>query len=360
MTRRLHRDLLLRVSNRQLLTAGMFFALAWALTLATLLITPGRTQQQSGPPLDAATLREQATLPPGYTVFSIDSAERSVRKNYPDIKRLSTELPANVTAQPGLIYARYGTRAMELDLFSPQGRGPFPAVILVHGGAWITGNHKMENPFAMELARRGYVAATIEYRLSNEAKYPAQIHDLKASVRWLRANARRYRIDPRRIAAVGASAGGHLVALLGVTNGMSKFEGQGGNRKSSSVVQSVVDIDGTATFIDPGNIEKEIKGPLDTNTRLIGASFKEKPEVWREASPITHVNKKSAPVLFINSSGNRPFQQREEMSAQLKALGIASEIVVIPNTPHPFWLFHPWFEPTVEYVCQFLNRTMKK
>ena len=345
-------------SNLMRVTVSKSFAVAWVLTLAMLITSLGQAPQQKDPPLDPATVREQATLPPGYTVFSVEAAERSVRKNYPFIKRLSTDLPEKVTAQPGLIYARYGARAMELDLFSPQGRGPFPAVILVHGGAWITGNHKMENPFAMELARRGYVAATIEYRLSNEAKYPAQIHDLKASVRWLRANAKRYRIDPHRIAAVGASAGGHLVALLGATNGISKFEGHGGNQKFSSLVQSVVDIDGTATFIDPGNIEKEIKGPLDTNTRLIGASFKEKPEVWREASPITHVYKKSAPVLFINSSGNRPFQQREEMSAKLKALGIVSEIVVIPNTPHPFWLFHPWFELTVEYTDQFLKRTM--
>ncbi len=347
-------------SNVRQQSAGMLLALVLALTFATLITGQVQTQQQADPPLDAATLRERATLPPGYTVFSIDSAERSVRKNYPHIKRLSTDLPANVNETPGLIYARYGSRSMELDLFSPQGRGPFPAVILVHGGAWITGNHKMENPFAMELARRGYVAATVEYRLSNEAKYPAQIHDLKASIRWLRANAKRYQIDPRRIAAIGASAGGHLVALLGVTNGMSKFEGDGGNLKASSVVQSVVDIDGTATFVDPGNIEKEIKGPLDTNTRLIGATFKERPDVWREASPITHVNVKSAPVLFINSSGNRPFQQREEMSAKLKALGIVSEVVVIPDTPHPFWLFHPWFERTIQYVDQFLKRTMKK
>ena len=266
--------------------------------------------------------------------------------------------PAGVRDQPGLVYAKYGTREMHLDLFQPSGKGPFPAVILVHGGAWITGNHAMENPFAMELARRGYVAATVEYRLSNEAKYPAQIHDLKASIRWLRANAARYHIDPNRIAAVGASAGGHLVALLGATNGMPNFEGEGGNPKVSSAVQSVVDIDGPATFIDPGNIEKEKKGPFDTNTRLIGGTFEEKPDVWREASPITHVNRKSAPVLFINSSSYRPFQQREEMSAKLKALGIVSEIVVIPDTPHPFWLFHPWFDATVQYVDEFLQKTM--
>jgi pectinesterase len=217
----------------------------------------------------------------------------------------------------------------------------------------------MENPFAMELARRGYVAATIEYRLSNEAKYPAQIHDLKAAVRWLRANASRYHIDPNRIAAVGASAGGHLVALLGATNEMRNFEGNGGNQSVSSMVQSVVDIDGTATFVDPGNIDKEKKGPFDTNTRLIGGTFEQKPDVWREASPITHVSSKSAPVLFINSSSYRPFQQREEMRDKLKALGIVSEMVVIPDTPHPFWLFHPWFDSTVEYVDEFLQRTMR-
>src|SRR5204863_3703912 len=187
-------------------------------------------------------------------------------------------------AHPGLVYARYGSRELRLDLFQPSRKGSFPAVILVHGGAWITGNHAMENPLAIELARRGYVAATIEYRLSNEAKYPAQMHALKAAVRWLRANAARYRIDANRIAAVGASAGGHLVALLGATNDISSFEGAGGNTKFSSTVQSVVDIDGTATFTDPGNIEKEKQGPFDTNTRLIGGSYEDKPEVWRDAS----------------------------------------------------------------------------
>jgi len=184
-------------------------------------------KQVSQPPLDAATQREQTTLPPGYTVFSVETAERGPMRNYPFVTRLSNELPPGVLAKPGIVYQRYGSREMHLDLFQPKGRGLFPAVILVHGGAWITGNHAMENPFAMELARRGYVAATVEYRLSNEAKYPAAIHDLKASIRWLRANAARYNIDPNRIAAVGASAGGHLVALLGATNGMTNFEGNG-------------------------------------------------------------------------------------------------------------------------------------
>ena len=300
-----------------------------------------------------------ASLPKGYTIFSVPGAEKGIIQKYPFIYRPSKQVPAEVELNKGLIYAKYGDREMRVDLFKPKRKGKYPAVVIVHGGAWITGHYTMENPLAIALARRGYVAVTVEHRLSNEKKYPAQIHDLKASVRWLRANARRFDIDENRIGAVGASSGGHLVALLGVTNEMPKFEGDGGNEKFSSRVQSVVDIDGTATFVDPGNIEKEIKGPWDTNTRLTGFTYAQNPEIWKEASPITHVNQRSAPTLFLNSSSFRPFQQREEMAAKLNALGITSEIVVVPDTPHPFWLFRPWFDATVENIDRFFKKTLK-
>lgn len=298
-------------------------------------------------------------LPKGYTIFSVAAAEKGIVQKYPFIYRPSSKIPDDVEFQKGLIYAEYGERKMRVDLFKPKRKGKFPAVVIVHGGAWITGHYTMENPLAIALAKLGYVAVTVEHRLSNEKKYPAQIHDLKASVRWMRANAKKFSIDEKRIGAVGASAGGHLVALLGVTNDLPKFEGTGGNEKFSSRVQSVVDIDGTATFVDAGNVEKEIKGPFDTNTRLTGFTYAQNPEIWKEASPITHVNPKSAPTLFLNSSAFRPFQQREEMSAKLKNLGIVSEIVVVPDTPHPFWLFRPWFDTTVENIDRFFRETMK-
>ncbi|MBX7170974.1 MAG: alpha/beta hydrolase fold domain-containing protein [Pyrinomonadaceae bacterium] len=299
------------------------------------------------------------SLPKGYTIFSVDTAEKGAIQKYPFITRPSSKVPENIEFQKGLVYAKYGEREMHVDLFKPKGKGKFPAVIIVHGGAWITGHYTMENPLAIALAQRGYVAVTVEHRLSNEKKYPAQIHDLKASVRWLRANAKNFGIDENRIGAVGASSGGHLVAFLGVTNDLAKFEGNGGNTNFSSRVQSVVDIDGTATFIDPGNIEKEIKGPYDTNTRLTGFTYAQNPEIWKEASPITHVYKNSAPTLFLNSSSNRPFQQREEMCAKLNALGITSEIIVVPDTPHPFWLFKPWFDVTVENIDKFFKKTLR-
>ena len=154
---------------------------------------------------------------------------------------------------------------------------------------------------------------------------------------------------------MAASAG-----LLGATNDLPKFEGDGGNAKFSSRVQSVVDIDGTATFIDPGNIAKEIKGPYDTNTRLTGFTYAQNPEIWNDASPIMHVGNRSAPTLFLNSSSFRPFQQREEMCAKLRSFGIASEIVVVPDTPHPFWLFQPWFDMTVDNIDAFFSKTMNR
>jgi len=181
-----------------------------------------------------------------------------------------------------------------------------------------------------------------------------------AAVRWLRANAAKYNIDTNRIGAVGASSGGHLVALLGSTNGLPNFEGNGGNERFSSRVQSVVDIDGTATFVDEGNIAKEIKGPWNTNTELTGFTYAQNPEIWKEASPITHVGKMSAPTLFLNSSSFRPFQQREEMSAMLKTLGIESEIVVLSYTPHPFCLFRPCVDVTVHIIDTFVRNTINR
>src|SRR5436190_1784922 len=218
-------------------------------------------------------------LPPGYTIFSVDVAEKGIIKKYPFITRPDLDISTDIEFEKGLVYAKYGTREMHVDLYKPKKRGKYPAAIVVHGGAWITGHYTMEDPLALALAKRGYVAITVEHRLSNEKKYPAQIYDLKASVRWLRANAKKYDIDENRIGAVGGSSGGHLVALLGATNDMPHFEGGGGNNRFSSRVQSVVDIDGTATFVDEGNIAKEIKGPYNTNTTLTGFTYAQNPEV---------------------------------------------------------------------------------
>jgi pectinesterase len=175
-------------------------------------------------------------------------------------------------------------------------------------------------------------------------------------VRWLRAHAGDYRIDPRRLAAVGGSAGGQLVALLGASNGVAALEGEVGERTGSSTVQAIVDIDGLADFTEPGFAAEQAAHP-SAPTRFLGGPLAERADVWRAASALTHVSVRSAPTLFLNSTAPSPvLPGRPAMRDRLRALGIDAEIVIIPDTPHPFWLFHPWFERTVTEIDRFFRR----
>ena len=158
-------------------------------------------------------------------------------------------LPA--LAQRDLVYARAGAKDLLLDLYLPEGAPrPLPLVVWIHGGGWRNGA-KEQTP-ARRLVERGYAVASINYRLSGEAIFPAQIHDCKAAVRWLRANAAKYGLDAGRVAAWGSSAGGHLVALLGTSGGIMELEGGLGNADQSSRVQAVVDFFGPHGFPQDG------------------------------------------------------------------------------------------------------------
>src|SRR5205823_333626 len=150
-----------------------------------------------------------------------------------------------VRDEPDVEFARPGGVALKADLALPnEGKGPFPAVVCLHGGGWVSGDRKQMSKTIEVLARRGYVALAPDYRLAPAHRFPACVEDCKAAVRWLRANAGKYRIDPGRIGAVGLSAGGHLACLLGVTTPGDGLEGTGGNSDRSSAVQAVVSFAG--------------------------------------------------------------------------------------------------------------------
>ena len=150
-------------------------------------------------------------------------------------------LPPGVKVLKGLEYGKASSRAMLLDLYLPEKGGkPMPLIIWIHGGAWLGGSKDDPSP-ALPFTAEGYTVAHVGYRLSPEAKFPAQIHDCKAAVRWLRANAQKYNLDRDKFAAWGASAGGHLVALLGTSGGVADLEGNVNDLKESSRVQAVVD-----------------------------------------------------------------------------------------------------------------------
>jgi pectinesterase len=241
-----------------------------------------------------------------------------------------------------------------------RGTAPRPAIVFVHGGGWRTGVRANFAPMAIRMAERGYVAATIDYRLSPEAPYPAAIHDVKAAVRWVRAHASDYGIDPDRIAVAGGSAGGQIAALTGVTNDEAHFDPDGGPGAVSSKVQAIVNIDGLSDFTsEEARIYEDdpAKQPSSAGA-WFGGRYAEKAALWRDASPLFHVRPGAPPTLFIVSAQRRFSLGREEMAAKLQAIGVTTEAVPVPDTPHGFWLFDPWLAPTVEVADAFLQKVI--
>jgi acetyl esterase/lipase len=287
-------------------------------------------------------------LPVAGAVGQPYDAETTYRKlvgAYPDIRIASSTAPAPVRVRKDIVYAQRGASALALDLYLPApAEQPAPLVVLVHGGGWRSGDRTEMAPLAVRLAARGYAAAAVSYRLSGEARYPAAIDDVKEALRWLRANAARYGVDPARMAIAGGSAGGQIAALVGMT--------------SPGAVQAVINIDGLSDFTSDDALRHEddpSKNPSAAGA-WFGGRYAERQAVWREASPISHVGASSPPVLFIVSGVPRFSVGREAMTARLQSHHIVAETVALPGTPHSFWLFDPWVSPTVDAMTGFLGR----
>jgi pectinesterase len=282
---------------------------------------------------------------------------------YPFIRIASSEVPPTVRALTDLPYAQRGEHALALDLYLPAHPKPglVPAIVLVHGGGWRAGVRANFAPMAIRLAERGYAAATISYRLSPEALYPAAVQDARAAVRWMRTHAAEFGIDPSKIAIGGGSAGGQIAALAGVTDGLARFDPDGGQDAVPSGVQAIVNIDGLSDFTSEAARRYEddpAKQPSSAGA-WFGGRYAEKAALWREASPLFYVNARTPPVLFIGSGQARFSVGREEMMARMREEGVPGRVVVLPDTPHSFWLFDPWLAPTVEATVTFLDEYLR-
>lgn len=198
-----------------------------------------------------------------------------------------------------------GAVELQLDLFLPGGVKQPPLVVFIHGGGWRAGSRKRVD-HALWLVDQGYALASIQYRLSQQAIFPAQIHDCKGAIRWLRAHADKYGYDASRIGLVGTSAGGHLVTLMGTSAEVKDLEGTvGGNLDQSSRVQAVVDYYGPTDFLlrsrtQPAKTEKS-DGPVYL---LLGGPASEKQDLARLASPATHVSKDDAPLYIFHGTAD--------------------------------------------------------
>jgi acetyl esterase/lipase len=240
-------------------------------------------------------------------------------------------LPEGAKSYRDLAYVPDGHERHKLDLYVPGTGGPFPVIVWVHGGAWLGGSK--DNCPALPFVGRGYAVASINYRLSQHAPFPAQIEDCKAAVRWLRAHAREYHLDPDHVGAWGASAGGHLVALLGTSGGVKEWEGKEGNREQSSRVQAVVDWFGPTDFTKMGGSHDRPNSP---EARLIGGPVRDNPEKAARANPITYISKDDPPFLILHGDRDNtvPFNQSELLAEALQKAGVEVTFVPVQGAGH--------------------------
>jgi acetyl esterase/lipase len=257
--------------------------------------------------------------------------------------RLKGRVPDGTKLLLDLPYGPHGV-GNTLDLYLPKADAPLPLVIWIHGGGWQAGSKDDGGP-ALGLLNKGYAVASINYRLSQEAIYPAQIEDCKAAVRFLRAEAKQYNIAPDQIGVWGASAGGHLVALLGTTGGAKELEGDGPNKAVSSAVQAVVDFFGPTDMLQmkaQADAQADVKSVLNADAadspvgKLFGGPVQEHKDLAHKADPIHYISKDAAPFLIMHGDKDNivPLGQSKILDEALKAAKVESTLVVIEGAGH--------------------------
>ena len=245
-------------------------------------------------------------------------------------------IPDTVVWEPGIEYSNPDNQHLQINLARPKGgEGPFPAVVCIHGGGFRAGHRDGYNTLCLRLAERGYVAITVSYRLAPKYQFPAAVHDVKAAVRWLRANAGKYHVDPHRIGVTGGSAGGHLAQFLGVTAGVKQFEGEGGHPEQSSAVACVVNVYGPSDFTQSYGKSVDAAEVLPL---FLGGNVQQERRRHILASPLYWVTPEAAPTLCIHGTEDKyvAHEQAVWLIDRLKAAEVPAELLTLPGAGHGF------------------------
>jgi acetyl esterase/lipase len=253
-------------------------------------------------------------------------------------------------------YSNVGAK-MEMDIVRPKNQtGPAPAVLLIHGGGFRAGKRQSYLQQANRLAERGYVAATASYRLAPRNQFPSSVEDAKAAVRFLRANAAKYGIDPDRIGAWGGSAGGHLVLMLGLTSDITEFEGTGPNREFSSKVQAVINYYGPTDFTQ--SYSKSVDA-ADVLPLWLGGHLDQNRKIHQKASPINWVNPNAAPTLSLHGTKDAyvAYEHSVQLTERLINAGVEAELETFSGAGHGFK--GPDAERAETLAFQFLDRHLR-
>jgi acetyl esterase/lipase len=245
-------------------------------------------------------------------------------------------IPESVIFERDIEYSNPDNQHLQLNLARPKNaEGAMPAVLCIHGGGFRAGNREGNNALCLKMAERGFVAATVTYRLAPKYQFPAAVHDVKAAIRWLRANAAKYQIDPARIGVTGDSAGGHLAQFLGVTAGVKEFEGDGGHADQSSSVTCVVNRYG------PSDLTKSYGKSVDAAEVLplfLGGDLETARERHVLASPLNWVTPRAGPTLILHGTEDKyvAYEQAVWMRDRLQACGVEVELLTLEGAGHGF------------------------
>lgn len=285
-----------------------------------------------------------------YTVLSTFNKEKF---KFPFIKIVQEKENKEIIQLKELVYKSIDSRELHLDACFKNQNTIQPAVILIHGGGWKSGDKSQMQFLAQKIASKGYACFSVEYRLSDEAKYPAAVIDLKTAIKFIKSNAAKFHIDPNKIAVLGCSSGGQLAALIGTTNGNPIYE-ELNDFNDDSNVHAIINMDGILAFHHPESKEGKVAA------LWLDGTYEENPQNWNEASALIHCDENTPPILFVNSDMPRFHAGRDDMIAILSKFGIYTEIKTISNSPHSFWFFYPWFDEIVNSTTQFLDKILKQ
>lgn len=283
--------------------------------------------------------------------FNLEAAFQKDSRSFPQIKPVQLEAGLELEVFQDQPYKSVGSRNLTLDVFKLRDvKEPLPGIILVHGGGWRSGDKILQRSLAIRLAELGFVTVPVAYRLSPEAQYPAAVQDIKEAIRWVKTNAARFGLDSSRVAISGSSAGAQLASLVGLSD-LPIHEGKS-DLHASSRIQAIVNMDGILAFHHPESEEGRVAA------EWLGGYYEQIPEIWDEASPAYLSHPMWVPILFINSQYPRFHAGRDELLRKLQDSGFPARMHTFPDSPHPFWLYDPWFEETSQLIQDFLKEML--
>ena len=297
--------------------------------------------------------------PPGFATS--DEAMAAVRSGEVLTNDPNPPVPDNVVVRNDIEYGNPGNRPLLLDLYSPTDVDKaVPGIVFIHGGSWEHGRKEDYRPWALHFASRGYVVASVQYRLSGEAPFPAAVHDVKAAVRYMRAKADALGVDPNRIAVAGGSAGGHLAMMVAYSPDDKSLDGNSGHSGVSSHVSCIVNIYGPTDMTTP-----YARGVSETNSRVsqfFSGTYKEQSANYAAGSPIRYVTSDDPPTLILHGTVDAlvPINQADILAKKLADVGVPWVYDRLPGWPHSMVLAKCVNDRCLWFMDRFFDRYLKR